>query len=62
MLGAGAFGGLIAALLAAAPAGPRLEVESAEPLPELTGRFVRTEGWTGGDCAASVPLGGGRTL
>lgn len=38
------------------------EIRSAEPAPALTARFARTEGWTGGDGAASIPLGGDRVL
>jgi hypothetical protein len=37
-------------------------VLAAEALPELTDRFVQTQGWTGGDGAATVSLGDGRVL
>jgi hypothetical protein len=56
---------LLAVLLLSAqarPAAPPFELVSAEALPALTGRFRRTEGWTGGDGAYSVPLGPRRTL
>jgi hypothetical protein len=49
-------------LVLAAPPAPPFEVTSAVPLPELTKRFERTTGWTGGDGAYSVPLGRDRTL
>jgi len=45
-----------------AGADPSLIVESAKPLPELTQLFRHTRGWTGGDCAASIPLSEKRTL
>jgi hypothetical protein len=52
---------LLLASAQAPPAAP-YQVESAKPLPELTGKFYQTSGWTGGDGAASIPLGPDRTL
>lgn len=47
---------------AAVAAAPVPVVARAEPLREWSARFVRTDGWVGGDAAYSVPLGGDRTL
>jgi hypothetical protein len=48
---------------AADPAPPvPFEVVSAKPAPALTQQFQRTDGWTGGDGASSIPLGPDRTL
>lgn len=41
---------------------PPFEVQSAKPAPALTQQFQRTEGWTGGDGANSIPLGPDRVL
>src|SRR5262249_3339249 len=53
---------LFTLLALSAPAAPPFEVASAVPYPELTRRFERTAGWTGGDGAFTVPLGRERTL
>jgi hypothetical protein len=39
-----------------------LDVVSARPRPDVTKWFQRTDGWTGGDGAYSVPIGKDRTL
>jgi|SRR5579864_65173 len=53
---------LLAFFAAQAPPESPYRVESAKPSPELTSKFFRTEGWTGGDGAASIPLGPNRAL
>jgi hypothetical protein len=50
---------LILLFFTACQAQPRLRVE---PLPRYDAAFERTSGWTGGDGAYSVDLGGGRVL
>src|SRR5262245_38438303 len=52
---------VIASLLAELPPTP-FTIDSARPLPALTAKFSRTEGWTGSDGAYSIPLGPKRTL
>jgi hypothetical protein len=49
-------------LFPAQPPEAPFQVESAKPLPELADKFRQTSGWTGGDGAASIPLGPKRTL
>ncbi len=53
---------LLLGICSATQAQTRLEVVSAKPLEALSGRFRQSSGWTGGDGAASIPLGSGRTL
>jgi hypothetical protein len=50
---------LLCLFLTACLAQPRLRVE---PLPHYDAAFERTSGWTGGDGAYSVDLGGGQVL
>jgi hypothetical protein len=55
----------ISALIAAGPGCvDRVQSVRFGPLdaPEWNRIFCRTDGWTGGDCAGTVPLPGGRTL
>lgn len=51
-----------AVAIAAPPEEAPFTVASSKPLPALTERFQRTEGWTGGDGASSIRLGPRRTL